>query len=121
MIPHDGPPLFTPKKLEEEKGGLPRLLLGRFGRTIRLIVRMSRSEGRMIRTTRFCNGCIPLAITSQISLTLALLTGSAGINGRFGLVSSKYCRIFNYIKKIVYYYSFAGVAVLAKILKLYVK
>jgi len=48
MIPHDGPPLFIPKKLEEEKGGLPRLLLGRFGRTIRLIVGMSRSEGWMV-------------------------------------------------------------------------
>lgn len=43
------PPLFVPlKNLEEEKGGLPRLLLGRLGWTVGLIVGMSRGEGRMV-------------------------------------------------------------------------
>lgn len=36
------------KTLEEEKSGLPRLLLGRLRRTVGLVIGMSRGEGRMV-------------------------------------------------------------------------
>lgn len=50
MKPHAivRPPFRTSKRLEEEKSGLPRLLLGRLGRTVGLVVGVSRSEGRMV-------------------------------------------------------------------------
>lgn len=35
-------------RLEEEESGLPCLLLGRLGRTVRLVIGMSGSESRMI-------------------------------------------------------------------------
>ncbi|KYN34086.1 hypothetical protein ALC56_11586 [Trachymyrmex septentrionalis] len=89
MTPHDGPPLSTPKKLEEEKGGLPRLLLGRFGRTIGLIVGVSRSEGRMVA------GTCSIGLISRNSLEccspplFTKLTGfiSYGISFRFNAIN----------------------------------
>lgn len=50
MRPHDvGPPLsILLKKLEEKKGGLPRLLLGRLRWTVGLVVGVSRGKGRMM-------------------------------------------------------------------------